>query len=235
MSTLTVFVQSKIRSPSTSPLSPATFKQWYEQIHIPDLLALPEITSAGRFVKSDIVTPDDELAAAGFPYLAVYPGLSREWLKDERCGFLKVPLHSEILPGEKGFVFDVADFEMGGYEVLGRVKRRAGEGRGMVVVPVEGEVVEGKGWETVVGESRGMLELGEGEGESVVMRYDFSPTGMGPREKEVGEGVLFVGGRYLVLHQLESLPPKEVPEQWGKKPVVYSLIRAFGESEGPLI
>lgn len=115
-----VFVQSKIRSPALG-LSPATFKKWYEQIHIPDVLALPndEVKYAFRYIIADTAEEDEIGGGSGFPYLAVYPGLRREWLTSEECGFLKVPLHSEVLPGPEGFVFGVADFEMGAYEVLG--------------------------------------------------------------------------------------------------------------------
>lgn len=125
-------------------------------MHIPDILALPEVESAFRYVIANTDAADDDAKdGEGFPYLAVYPRLSGEWLRSETCGFMRVPLHSEMLPGPTGFVLDSIDFGMGGYEILG--SRRDGRGfEGMymslsffmTMCGEEGEgVVEGEGRE----------------------------------------------------------------------------------------
>jgi len=112
-----VFVQSKIRP--GADLSPAVFRKWYEEVHIRDLLNTPGVGTVFRYVNT---TATDEAQFPGFPYLAVYPGVSREWLLSDTCEFLKVPLHSDLLPGPKGFVFDVADFVIGAYQEVGSIE-----------------------------------------------------------------------------------------------------------------
>ncbi|KAK4449671.1 hypothetical protein QBC34DRAFT_380128 [Podospora aff. communis PSN243] len=240
---ITILVQSAI--PPSSPLPQKTFKTWYETVHIPDLLALPDrkVPAAARYVRSDTDELHPSDSKSGFPFLAIYPNLSAEWLRSESCEFLKVPLHSEILPrgekGEEGYILDMLDIEMGGYEVvlsviLGGV---VGEARCVVVVPVGEETVKEMGEDeddgaSVVLESAKMMGV-QGNVQSVIMRYEYSPMGAGSKEEEGKEG-LFVGGKYLVLHQLES-PPTEVGEQWGEKPLVYTLIRNFGDVKGALL
>jgi len=150
-----ILVQSRIRSPTE--LLPTTYNAWYNDVHIPDILALPEVESAFRYVIANANAADDDDAkdGEGFPYLAVYPRLSGEWLRSETCGFMRVPLHSEMLPGPTGFVLDSIDFGMGGYEVLG--SRRDGRG-------VEGMYLSLSFFMTVCGGEGGRGRRGGREG-----------------------------------------------------------------------
>lgn len=190
-----VLVQSRIRpSPPAPSLSPATFHEWYNTVHVPDLLQTPGVRSAARYVTS----PDTDNDDGSFPFLALYPSIDRAWLTSPTCEFLRVPLHHPMLPGPSHFVFDVADFVIGAYVVRGAAGEWVGGGTpGAVVVEVVGEeeVRERGGVEGVLEARRGVW----GEGRTAVLEWDFSPAGKGVRAEEVEGGRLVVGGRVLVL------------------------------------
>ncbi|KAK0644453.1 hypothetical protein B0T16DRAFT_495270 [Cercophora newfieldiana] len=203
-----IFVQSRITSPSLPP-QPST----------------------------NASTPADELNTTGFPYLAIYPNLNLDWLSSPDCEFWTLPLHSDLLPAggpgtseAGGFVFDVSDFDMGGYEVVKTVGKREGSGAAkyVVVVTVGEGVVEGRegDLEGLLGESRG--KLGVEGGTSTLVRMNFRKAEIPPREEEVRRGELFIGREYVVLHQIDS-PPTDLEEQWGEKPILYNLIGGFGD------
>lgn len=194
-----VLVQSRIRpSPPAPSLSPATFHEWYNTVHIPDLLQTPGVRSAIRYAVLPSPSSPDDGSDGSFPFIALYPSLPLAWLTSPTCEFLRVPLHHPMLPGPSHFVFDVADFVIGAYVVRGAVGEWAGSGApGAVVVEVvgEGEVRERGGVEGVLEARRGFW----GEGRTVVLEWDFSPAGKGVRTEEVEGGRLVVGGRVLVL------------------------------------
>ncbi|KAK0750808.1 hypothetical protein B0T18DRAFT_387036 [Schizothecium vesticola] len=122
-----VLVQSCIRpSPPAPELSPATFHEWYDTVHVPDLLQTPGVRSAARYAA--VTSPDDGAGGndGSFPFIALYPSIDRAWLTSPTCEFLRVPFHHPMLPGPGHFVFDVADFAMGAYVV----RATAGEGGG---------------------------------------------------------------------------------------------------------
>lgn len=210
-----VFVQSKIR-PGVE-LSPSVFRKWYEEVHIRDLLETPGVGTVFRYVNA---TAADEAQFPGFPYLAVYPEVSREWLLSETCEFLKVPLHSDLLPGPNGFVFDVADFVIGAYQEVGSIEDGAfggefcrprcsaccdawpywmltptGPPKHVVVVPIDAAVAESQTPEEVL---RPSLAI-DSPVRSVLLRYDFSPAKTPPRSAEIAEGKLFVGRSYVAF------------------------------------
>lgn len=191
-----ILVQSRIRpSPPAPSLSPATFHEWYNTVHIPDLLQTPGVHSAIRYAA--VTSPSSPDTNDGsFPFIALYPSISLAWLTSPTCEFLRVPLYHPMLPGPSHFVFDVADFVIGAYVVRGAVGEWPGGGvAGAVVVEVVGEEeVREKGVE-------GVLEARKGAygGRAAVLEWDFSPAGAGVRTEEVEGGRLVVGGRLLVL------------------------------------
>lgn len=113
-----IFVQSRIRS--TDVLKPEIFGQWYDDVHMPDLLETPGISASFRYVTAGSDSEADQ-ASEAFPYLAVYPQVDRGWLRSDGCEFLKVPVHADMLPNESKYIFEVADFAMGAYERVGDV------------------------------------------------------------------------------------------------------------------
>ena len=106
-----LYVESVITEPSH--LSSETFTQWYEQEHIPDILATSGINVAFRYESVD--------PHATRPYLACYPLQSLEFLQTPE--FTSIPIHStRFLPpgpdGGAGRFFDHADFDMRYYQLL---------------------------------------------------------------------------------------------------------------------
>ncbi|KAK4223263.1 hypothetical protein QBC38DRAFT_54264 [Podospora fimiseda] len=102
-----ITVKSGISSPD---LSSETFRKWYEQIHIPDVLATPKITSALRY--------RDKSNSSTLPFLAIYNVDDLNWLNQETCEFWKIPLHSDVLPADKQPIFTWAKFETEFYDLV---------------------------------------------------------------------------------------------------------------------
>ncbi|KAK0708050.1 hypothetical protein B0H67DRAFT_326711 [Lasiosphaeris hirsuta] len=223
-----VFVQSKIKS--TDMLSPEVFKKWYEEAHIPDLLASPAsgVGAAARYIAADV---HDESAARGFPYLAVYPEVDLNWIASDECTFLKVPLHHSILPAPSHAIFDVADFQMGAYEPLAKVEIAAFEGsaKHLVVVTLDAAVAEGRDQQQVLQEA--VDALGEAVPlRSTLIKYGFAPTRRPPRDWGVDGERFFIGRKFLAFHQFNELPV-HIPSQGETPPIVLNLLRAFGNLE----
>ncbi|KAK3395164.1 hypothetical protein B0H63DRAFT_462756 [Podospora didyma] len=131
-------VRSRIISEAILP--PATFHQWYEEIHIPDVLNMTIINSSFRYAISD-----DDKNKSPIPYLAIYPLADLAWFYQPGCPFFKVPLHSDLLPNESKFIFDVAAFDMSFYERLVSVgEDTGGPAKALVLVFYDEDVAEGK-------------------------------------------------------------------------------------------
>ncbi|KAK1750910.1 hypothetical protein QBC47DRAFT_88993 [Echria macrotheca] len=217
-----ILVQSKIRAHARDSLSKETFKKWYDTVHMRDLLLTPGISVALRYQQT--ASPEPE-----FPYLAVYPRVSREWVHSPTCEFLRVPLCDPMLPGERGAVFESADFVMGAYEEYGgqeAVEEEEGgvlvPAKALVFVPVDSSVVGSAAVADVLSVSTGGLTPRR----SQMLRYDFSPAGQQPRHAEIAKGELFVGGEYVAMHEFDEVPEGVV---LGKGAVVYMLIGALGD------
>jgi hypothetical protein len=89
------YVNSKITEPS---LSAETFNKWYDEIHVPDILATSGIKSAFRYYGKD----------SDRPFLALYPLEDVHFLESQE--FHSISSESEILP-KTGLSFDVASFD----------------------------------------------------------------------------------------------------------------------------
>lgn len=102
------FVNSKITSDT---LSPQVFNRWYQDVHIPDILATSGIKKAIRYLST---TPE----GAERPYLAVYPVQDVAWVRSDE--FKSIPVHSDMLPNESKAIFEIADFDSRVYVLLGK-------------------------------------------------------------------------------------------------------------------
>ncbi|KAK1832047.1 hypothetical protein QBC39DRAFT_381927 [Podospora conica] len=227
-----VLVQSRILTSVPSPLPTSTFHEWYDTVHIPDILQTPGVLSAARYT----LTPADQEqdhSDPTFPYLALYPGLSHAWLTSPTCEFLRVPLQHPMLPGPGHFVFDVADFVLGAYIVQGTTGGRVeGTPAGVVLEVVSEEEVQQRGMEGVLKAREGAWG---GGGRTSLLEWDFNPAEVLGREEEVKAGRFAVGGRWLVLHELDAIPEhldEKLHSGGGSK--VFRLHKAFGE-ERPMV
>jgi hypothetical protein len=91
-----LYVNSKITEPS---LSAETFTKWYNEIHVPDILATSGFKSAFRYYGK----------GSDLPFLALYPLEDVNFLESRE--FHSIPSTSEILP-KTGLSFDVASFDV---------------------------------------------------------------------------------------------------------------------------
>lgn len=109
-----ILVRSRISSLS---LTPETFRKWYEDVHIPDVLATNKVKAALRY--HTIHHPrqaDDEDDLP--PYLAVYHLDDMNWLHEDDCAFWKLPLVVHLPPDGVVSIFDVAEFDMTFYTTV---------------------------------------------------------------------------------------------------------------------
>lgn len=88
-------------------MPPARWVQWYEKVHIPDVLATSGIAIAYRYTNVD---PD-----ASHQFLAIYPVQDVEFFKTDE--FTNIPSKSKKFFGDHG-AQDFADFELRTYEHL---------------------------------------------------------------------------------------------------------------------
>ena len=101
-----LFANARISDPI---LDAETFRRWYEEVHVPDVLATSGVHTAFRFQNPD--SEDTER-----PYLAIYPFNDLEWLATGE--FFRVPLTSDILPNPSKRILEVTDFDIRFYETL---------------------------------------------------------------------------------------------------------------------
>ena len=111
------FASSKITSQA---LNESTYLHWYEDIHIPDVLATRGFSAAFRY---DAVSP-----AADRPYLLLYPLRDLAFLRSKE--FADISVQSDVFPGVGKPCWDFADFDVRQYVLLGRIEAEGGAGVG---------------------------------------------------------------------------------------------------------
>ncbi|KAG7286272.1 hypothetical protein NEMBOFW57_008580 [Staphylotrichum longicolle] len=142
-----IFVRSGTSSPEFT-LSDLT--SWYEDLHIPAVLATRGVTAAARYQLVSTPAAGDKSSDEGrdgastdLNYLTVYHVPDMNWLHREDCEFWKLPLD---VPGkEEGTrrsIFEVAKFETLFWELVGREDRvgdlSEGCGPGLCNTPEQG-------------------------------------------------------------------------------------------------
>jgi hypothetical protein len=119
-----IFVRSGTASPD---FTLSDLASWYEDVHIPAVLATGGVTAAARYQLVPDPTGSDEGSDEGVTnvaYLTVYHLPDMNWLHREDCGFWKLPLDVPgKVEGEKRSIFEVADFETLFWELIGREDR----------------------------------------------------------------------------------------------------------------
>lgn len=101
-----VLAQSRISRPDI--LDEATFLHWYDDDHIPEIVATSGFESAFRFKHVD---PERALQ----PHLVIYP--LRDLAFSESEEFKGISTHSKLLPGT-GTCYDLVDFYIGYYSLI---------------------------------------------------------------------------------------------------------------------
>ncbi|KAJ1337793.1 DUF4286 family protein [Microdochium nivale] len=115
-----LFVNSRI---SSDLLDEATLLRWYDEDHIPEILATSGVESAVRFVDEAAKGRESE---GGRPYLHVYPLQDIKFLVTPE--FAAISVTSELLPGS-GLVYDLVDFDVRYYSLV-QVYDPTGKGPG---------------------------------------------------------------------------------------------------------
>lgn len=100
-----LFVKSSIIDKDKMP--PARWVQWYEEVHIPDVLSTSGIDTAYRYTNID--------PSGSHHFLAMYPVSNVEFLQTDE--FKNIPSNSKEFFGDLG-ARDFANFELRTYELL---------------------------------------------------------------------------------------------------------------------
>ncbi|RFU31205.1 hypothetical protein B7463_g5141, partial [Scytalidium lignicola] len=112
-----MWVNAKITKPED--LSRGIFTQWYDQVHIPDVVGVDGIVAGWRYESEE---QDDEK-----PYLAIY-GIPELEIIQKNIDFKSVPQHHPMLPGGQS-IYLYAEFDTRFYKrVRVQEKENAGEG-----------------------------------------------------------------------------------------------------------
>ncbi|KAI9813064.1 MAG: hypothetical protein M1827_004284 [Pycnora praestabilis] len=229
------WVNSRVTSPK---LSAETYNKWYEEEHIPELVATSGIKSGFRYKAVD---PKEKN-----PFLAIYP------LKDiafpDSDEFKAVPTESKTLPGS-GKVFDLADFDVRVYEHLQSFERpNAKPGRALCLMSAAIEPAEGGDEEFDEFYRKQHLDmLAMCDGYRKTTRYKLvSQQFVGP-SADTTKNV--ETPRFLALHEFESpnLPMDQINQtastEWAKKILgsvkimqapLFTLTKAGGQTDAKL-
>jgi hypothetical protein len=206
-----LFVNSKITSDA---LTPETFREWYESVHIPDIFVTSGIKSAFRYQST---TPDK----VERPYLALYPIKDIQWLSSEE--FKSIPVHSDMLPNESKAIFDLADFDTRYYETVETKVESGRQGPAKVVVVVQ--------FDSSTDDASKLFEastpLGTEPVRSRVARLNFS------RQNRLPEGKRQISKppAYLGIYEYGELPGKLQPRAQGALVNSFNLLKAFGNTD----
>lgn len=114
-----MFANSRITSPL---LDKAAFLKWYDEDHIPEILATGGMPTAIRFIDDgarpnlkDYGNDSSSSSTAARPYLHVYPVQDVAFFRTPQ--FANIGVTSDLLPGSK-LVYDLADFDVRFYNLV---------------------------------------------------------------------------------------------------------------------
>ncbi|KAH8887790.1 hypothetical protein GQ53DRAFT_749476 [Thozetella sp. PMI_491] len=201
-----ILANSKI---SDDSLDADTFRTWYEEVHIPDVLATSGIFSSFRFQ-----APDSEPTRR--PYLAVYPLSDLMWLANGE--FFRVPLTSDLLPNPSKHISEVADFDIRFYQTilsLGDPESRAPTDS-VVIVTFDSDATD----------TQELFRRGSLAGEQPIhstLAQIFVNNSL-PRSEFKVDSV----PQYIVIHEFHELP-FDSPSKEGNQVVKFKHLRAFGD------
>jgi len=139
-----IFVRARIRPEAKDILDHKTLSRWYDDVHIPDMLRLPKVDLAVRYLagpesastSSTTQEADNEKNGdARWPYLAIYSVSDEAWLHRDDCELKKVPLTSDILPNESRSVLELVEFDTRFYRRTESRGQSRGEHKPHLVCP----------------------------------------------------------------------------------------------------
>ncbi|KAM7183609.1 hypothetical protein V8F33_013484 [Rhypophila sp. PSN 637] len=191
--------------PSAKDILPlSAFHEWYEKIHIRDLLLTDGVKSAFRF---EAVPPANDVLDQRH-FLAIYPTADIAWFTDDASPVWKVPVTSDMLPNESGNIFELAEFQMGVFEKLGQVGNESGAGKKFVaLVGINSSQVEGTEAKTALeGSVPGTGEEGTRPVRSTLFKWiEYSPPGAPKVEGAEGVVGTDLTGRRAYLAAVSTL------------------------------
>ncbi|TKA62772.1 hypothetical protein B0A49_09097 [Cryomyces minteri] len=220
-----LFATSKIKNPE---LSDDIYNKWYNDIHLPDVLATGCAPIALRYKNKN--------KDAKMPYLALYPLDDLALLESEK--FKNIPLTSDVLPGG-GEAFENIEFAIRTYLPIQKFEGQIEKsGRGNCIICVAMEPAEGTDEEFDEWYRKQHLDmLSMVRGYRRTTRYKLAPGNDSSLP------------RYLALHEYDDsdVPGDQlklvVGTEWSKKIIgeakafdrdVYELVKEAGKTGAKL-
>jgi hypothetical protein len=116
--------------PTAPDFNDSDLASWYNDKHIPEVLATQRVSAAARYrLTSATYQPDGKVP---LEYMAVYYLKDMNWLHQADCEFWKLPLVVDSGNARGRSIFEVAEFETSFWEL---VVRRDEGGRGSFPTP----------------------------------------------------------------------------------------------------
>ncbi|KAK4208402.1 hypothetical protein QBC37DRAFT_432043 [Rhypophila decipiens] len=221
--------------PSAKDILPVSaFHEWYDKIHIRDLLLTDGVKSAFRFEAVAPAPAGDDDVISKRPFLAIYPTADIAWFTDNASPVWKVPVTSDMLPNESGNIFELADFQMGVFEKLVQVGfcHSGAVKKFIALVGINSSQVEGTEAKTALeGSVPGTGEEGTWPARSTLLKWiEYSPPGAPKVEgAEDVVGTDLTGHRaYLAVHEYDQLPNGDLVGKNGAPVFVFSSLSSSG-------
>ncbi|UNI20152.1 hypothetical protein JDV02_006270 [Purpureocillium takamizusanense] len=206
----------------TATLSPDVYSEWYDMIHIPEVLNTGGVASAARYMLSDGAGDDQ------YPYLALYVIPDMKYLNSEP--FKSIRVHHEMLPGPRHSILDLARFDFGRYiRVQGLPSQplaQAGTGADLVTLVFKSprEATAANGW-TVANYIRPVIDAAKISHVQCFGKLSESATGSWSLGDDAESGMV----EYLILcyvgKGVEEVIRRHAPKD--SRVSSYRLLRSF--------
>jgi hypothetical protein len=120
------YVRSRIAQSAKDTFDEATFLRWYDDDHIPEVVATSGVNSGFRYLDGNKTSPLGN-ESNGKPFLALYPVADTAFTISKE--FTSINVKSEILPGDVE-IWDLADMDVSVLGLGGKTERVRSAGVG---------------------------------------------------------------------------------------------------------
>ncbi|KAH3974198.1 hypothetical protein HBI56_088340 [Parastagonospora nodorum] len=232
-----LFVRSRISSPL---LSEPTFLHWYDDDHIPEVVATSGIKSGFRYVDVNKTSPNGN-EDNKTPFLACYPMKKLEFMLGEE--FKGINVTSEILPGN-GVIYDLADMDVRFLGLVGKMGEKEEQGPAKFILTCGVRLGASQSVDGLF--ERQHEELRKAQGYLRTLSFDLRFARSNAESKKLkglpaGDEPSTEPSTHLAIHEFEERPDeqlveivrKSVSELGDVQPevLVFELHRVHGERE----
>jgi hypothetical protein len=229
-----LFVRSRISSPL---LSESTFLQWYDDDHIPEVVATSGIKSGFRYVDVNKTSSAGDARNAK-PFLAVYPMDDLTFTQGDE--FRGIRVKSDLLP-RSGIVYDLTEMDV---SYSGLKEKTEGTGKAKFVLSCGLRPVASQFVDQAFAQQREALAQAKGYIRTLSFELQYARTNAQSRELKglpTSDEPSPELSTHLVMHEFEERPDEQLVETVRKsvgelgnvqpEVFIWALQRAHGEAK----